>query len=191
MTHHQSGVGTPMTRVLVLYFTRGGHTAKIAGAIAEQLLGRGAQVDVVDINSPAASQIRWDDYQLVALGACVLYGTYDKSVFKFIAEHRDALSARPNSFFCVNVVARNPEKRIPENNKYLQKFIALSPWTPADLKIVAGKVDYPSWPWYDRWMIQLIMKITKGPTDPKTVIDYTDWQDVKDYADHLLSLIKP
>jgi len=34
----------------------------------------------------------------------------------------------------------------------------------------------------------LIMKITKGPTDPKAVIDYTDWEDVKVYADHLLTL---
>ncbi|MCH1931753.1 menaquinone-dependent protoporphyrinogen IX dehydrogenase [Shewanella sp. A25] len=178
-----------MTRVLVLYFSRGGHTAKIAAAIAEQLALRGTKVDLVDINSDAATRINWPDYQLVALGACVLYGTYDKSVFRFVEQNAKALGAQPNSFFCVNVVARNPEKRIPENNKYLQKFITLSPWTPSDLKIIAGKVDYPSWPWYDRLMIQLIMKITKGPTDPKTVIDYTDWDDVKAYADHLLELV--
>ncbi|MGI1988888.1 menaquinone-dependent protoporphyrinogen IX dehydrogenase [Shewanella glacialipiscicola] len=177
-----------MIRVLVLYFTRGGHTAKIASAIADQLILRGVQVDLIDINSAAAKSINWSDYQAVALGACVLYGSYDKSVFQFIEQHARALDALPNSFFCVNVVARNPEKRIPENNKYLQKFITLSPWTPADLKIIAGKVDYPSWPWYDRWMIQLIMKMTKGPTDPKSVIDYTDWEDVKVYADHLLEL---
>lgn len=177
-----------MTRILVLYFTRGGHTAKIANAIADQLMSRGAQVDLVDINSSAATCINWPDYDVVAFGACVLYGTYDKSVFQFIEQHAQALAALSNSFFCVNVVARNPEKRIPKNNKYLQKFIMLSPWTPMDLKIIAGKVDYPSWPWYDRLMIQLIMKITKGPTDPKTVIDYTDWEDVKVYADHLLAL---
>ncbi|MGL5046682.1 MAG: menaquinone-dependent protoporphyrinogen IX dehydrogenase [Shewanella sp.] len=177
-----------MTRVLVLYFTRGGHTAKIANAIADQLIFRGAKVDLIDINSAAARCIDWHNYDAVALGACVLYGSYDKSVFQFIGQHQRALSELPNSFFCVNVVARNPEKRIPENNKYLQKFIALSPWTPADLKIIAGKVNYPAWPWYDRLAIQLIMKITKGPTDPKSVIDYTDWQDVKVYADHLLKL---
>ena len=73
-----------MTRVLVLYFTRGGHTAKIANAIADQLTFRGAKVDLVDINSAAATCINWPDYEVVALGACVLYGTYDKSVFKFI-----------------------------------------------------------------------------------------------------------
>ncbi|HBF47379.1 MAG TPA: protoporphyrinogen oxidase, partial [Shewanella frigidimarina] len=53
---------------------------------------------------------------------------------------------------------------IPENNKYLQKFLTLSPWQPQDVKIIAGKVDYPSWPWYDSLMIRLIMKMTDGPT---------------------------
>lgn len=57
-----------MIRVLVLYFTRGGHTAKIASAIADQLKNRGAQVDLVDINSAAATRINWPDYQVVALG---------------------------------------------------------------------------------------------------------------------------
>jgi len=35
------------------------------------------------------------------------------------------------------------------------------------------------------------MKMTKGPTDPTTVIDYTDWEDVKAYAKHCLTLAAP
>jgi menaquinone-dependent protoporphyrinogen IX oxidase len=46
----------------------------------------------------------------------------------------------------------------------MQKFLQLSPWRPQDLKVIAGKVDYPSWAWYERLMIQLIMKYTNGPT---------------------------
>jgi len=89
---------------------------------------------------------------------------------------------------CVNGVARNHEKRIPENNKYLQKFLTLSELQTQDVKIIAGKVDYPSWPWYDSLMIRLIMKMTDGPTDPTAIIDYTDWNDVKVYADHIAKL---
>jgi len=37
-------------------------------------------------------------------------------------------------------------------------------------------------------MIQMIMKYTNGPTDPRTVIDYTDWDDVRAYGKHLLTL---
>jgi len=37
-------------------------------------------------------------------------------------------------------------------------------------------------------MIQLIMKMTHGPTDRRTVIDYTDWADVDAYGRHVLEL---
>ena len=29
------------------------------------------------------------------------------------------------------------------------------------------------------------MKITNGPTDPTMCIDFTDWDDVKRYAEHI------
>ena len=180
-----------MSNVLILYYSRGGHTAKISAALAARIDVLGHNCDFIAITETATEVIDWSRYQLIVVGACVLYGSYHKSVFEFVTKHRQQLEACPNSFFCVNVVARNPEKRLPENNKYLQKFVALSPWQPQDVKIIAGKVDYPSWPWYDRWMIQLIMRMTNGPTDPNAVIDYTDWVDVDRYAEHLLTLAKP
>ncbi|MCE9679677.1 menaquinone-dependent protoporphyrinogen IX dehydrogenase [Shewanella sp. AS1] len=175
-----------MANVLIVYYSRGGHTAKITQAMAERIRSQGDQCDLVKVSDGAS--IDWAKYHAVSLGACVLYGSYDKSVFAFANQYQQQLEAKPNSFFSVNVVARNPEKRIPENNKYLQKFIELSPWKPKDVKVIAGKVDYPSWRWYDALMIRLIMKMTDGPTDPKAVIDYTDWQDVDLYADHLRQL---
>ncbi|WP_299796580.1 menaquinone-dependent protoporphyrinogen IX dehydrogenase [uncultured Shewanella sp.] len=177
-----------MKSVLVLYYSKGGHTAKISRAIAEHIESGGNKCAVMHISEAVKEGVDWSSYDCVALGACVMYGTYDKSVFEFTTKHQAALSEKPSSFYSVNVVARKPEKRVPENNKYLQKFIELSPWKPKDVKVIAGKVDYPSWRWWDRLAIQLIMKMTDGPTDPKTVIDYTDWDDVKVYADHLVSL---
>ena len=84
--------------------------------------------------------------------------------------------------------AENSEIWDVEGNRYMQKFLQLSPWRPGDLKVIAGKVDYPSWRWHERFMIRLIMKYTHGPTDPTAVIDYTDWDDVAAYGRHLLSL---
>jgi len=178
-----------MSKILVLYYSRGGHTAQISRAIAQQIMATGNGCDVVNIHD-VKGDIDWPQYDAIALGACVLYGSYHKSVFEFVERYQAQLAQMPNSFFCVNVVASNPEKRIPENNKYLQKFLSLSPWQPQDVKIIAGKVDYPSWPWYDSLMIRLIMKMTDGPTDPKAIIDYTDWDDVKCYAEHILTLVK-
>jgi menaquinone-dependent protoporphyrinogen oxidase len=177
-----------MKSVLVLYMSRGGHTARIARRICEGVVGAGGRAEMMDINEAAHEGVDWGSCDVVALGAPVLYGTYDKSVFAFIDAHKASIEGKPNSFFNVSVVARTPEKATIEGNRYMQKFLQLSPWRPKDLKVIAGKVDYPSWPWHERVMIQMIMKFTHGPTDPRTVIDYTDWGDVRAYGKHLLDL---
>jgi len=177
-----------MKSVLVLYMSRGGHTARIARRICEGVAEGGGRAEMMDVNEAVHEGVDWGRYDVVAFGAPVLYGTYDKSVFEFVARHRTALESKPNSFFNVSVVARTPEKATVEGNRYMQKFLELSPWRPRHLKVIAGKVDYPSWKWYERLMIQLIMKYTHGPTDPRSVIDYTDWDDVRAYGKQLLTL---
>jgi menaquinone-dependent protoporphyrinogen oxidase len=177
-----------MKSVLVLYMSRGGHTARIARRICEGVAEGGGRAEMMDVNEAVHEGVDWGRYDVVAFGAPVLYGTYDKSVLEFVARHRAALESKPNSFFNVSVVARTPEKATVEGNRYMQKFLELSPWRPKHLKVIAGKVDYPSWKWYERLMIQLIMKYTHGPTDPRSVIDYTDWDDVRAYGKQLLTL---
>lgn len=177
-----------MKSVLVLYSSRQGHTARIARAICASIAAGGGRGEMMELTEATHEGVDWDRHDVVALGAPVLYGTYDKRVFEFITAQQDVLRRKPSSFFNVSVVARTPEKRTVEGNRYMQKFLALSPWKPQDLKVIAGKVDYPSWAWHERFMIRLIMKYTDGPTDPTTVIDYTDWDDVAAYGRHLLTL---
>nr|MCU0936599.1 protoporphyrinogen oxidase [Gammaproteobacteria bacterium] len=45
-----------------------------------------------------------------------------------------------------------------------------------------------AWSWYEVLMIQMIMKMTHGPTDRTSVIDYTNWDEVRAYGRHLLTL---
>jgi menaquinone-dependent protoporphyrinogen oxidase len=177
-----------MTSVLVLYMSRQGHTARIARHICRSIEAAGGAAAMMDIVEATHEGVEWGRYDVVALGAPVLYGTYDKSFLGFVAAQANDIAKKPNSFFNVSVVARTPEKATVEGNRYMQKFLELSPWKPRDLKVIAGKVDYPSWAWHERFMIRLIMKYTDGPTDPTTVIDYTDWDDVAAYGRHLLTL---
>jgi menaquinone-dependent protoporphyrinogen oxidase len=177
-----------MKSVLVLYWSRRGHTARIARRISESIAAAGGRADCMHVQEAIHEGVDWDAYDVVALGAPVIYGTYDRPFLDFIRRHQTQIDGKPNSFFNVSVVARTPEKATVEGNRYMQKFLQSSPWKPRDLKVIAGKVDYPSWPWYDVVMIQLIMKMTHGPTDRRAVIDYTRWDDVAAYGRHLLTL---
>jgi menaquinone-dependent protoporphyrinogen oxidase len=174
--------------VLVLYSSLRGHTARVARRICESIDAAGGGADMMEVREAIHEGVDWDRYDVVVLGAPVIYGNYDKAFMDFVRRHQVELDAKPNSFFNLSVVARTPAKATVEGNRYMQKFLQLSPWKPKDLKVIAGKVNYPAWPWYDVIMIQLIMKMTKGPTDRHAVIDYTDWADVEAYGRHVLEL---
>jgi menaquinone-dependent protoporphyrinogen oxidase len=174
--------------ILVLYCSLRGHTARVARRICESVAAAGGRAEMMEIKEAVHEGVAWDRYEVVVLGAPVIYGTYDKVFLDFVRQNKQQLDAKPNSFFNVSVVARTPAKATVEGNRYLQKFLEISPWRPKDLKVIAGKVNYPAWRWYDVLMIQLIMKMTHGPTDRRTVIDYTNWEDVDAYGRHVLGL---
>lgn len=178
-----------MTHALVTYYSHGGHTARIARVICETLRSEGATCDMMDMMEVVREGVVWEKYDLIIVGAAVIYGVYNKIVLEFVRRFEHQLETTPSSFFNVTVVARRPYKATIEGNRYMQRFLQKSPWHPTDLKCFAGKVDYPNWTWYQKLAIQMIMKMTKGPTDPTTVIDYTDWEDVKAYARHCLMLV--
>ena len=90
-----------MRSVLVLYMSRGGHTARIARRICESICAAGGRAEMMDINEASHEGVDWAHYDVVALGAPVLYGSYDKDVLRFVERHRDALDRKPNSFFNV------------------------------------------------------------------------------------------
>ena len=177
-----------MKTVLMAYYSHAGHTARIARTIHDEMISTGNACDMVDMMECVREGVDWDKYDIVIVGSPIVYGVYNKIVWQFCSKFQHILETKPNSFFNVTVVARSPLKATPEGNKYLQRFVARSPWKPRDLKCFAGKVDYPNWNWFERFMIRIIMKITDGPTDPSVSIDYTDYEDVRGYARHCLIL---
>ncbi len=175
-----------MAATLIVYFSRGGHTSRVARRIMTTLQQAGQRCDMMDVVEAHHEGIDWDQYDTVIIGCPVLYGDFDKRIKAFIHQHQVQLEARNNGFFCLSVVARNPAKATVEGNRYMQKFLTEQTWRPTHLKVFAGKVDYPSWGFFDSMSIKLIMWMTKGPTASDTVIDYTDWDAVEAFALQLL-----
>ena len=101
---------------------------------------------------------------------------------------RDTLSARPSAFFSVNLVARKPHKNTPETNPYTKAFVAKSPWQPKLLGVFGGDLDYQRYSAFDRNVIRFIMWLTKGPTDPSTKAEYTNWDEVERFAQRFADL---
>ena len=172
-------------KALILYSTRDGQTQKIASYIAEQI-GQQQTCDVLNIQE--ATSPDWAAYDRVLIGASIRYGHFQPVVDKFVKQHLHELQQRSSGFFSVNLTARKPEKRTPETNAYTQKFLSQSPWQPDCCAVFAGALYYPRYRWFDRIMIQLIMRMTGGETDSAKEVEYTDWQHVRSFANDFAQL---
>lgn len=166
-------------KALILFSTRDGQTQKIASAIADEIKGQ-QSCDVINIQD--AKTLDWQQYDRVLIGASIRYGHFQPVVNEFVKHNLLALQQRVSGFFSVNLTARKSEKRSPETNAYTVKFLAQSPWQPDCCAVFAGALYYPRYRWFDRVMIQFIMRMTGGETDASKEVEYTDWQQVQRFA---------
>lgn len=169
-----------MASILIVYSTTDGHTLKICRVLQQAIESHGHAVTLTDIG--AADPLDLPGFDRIVIGASIRYGKHSPQVYEFIRRHRALLDERPNAFFSVNIVARKPEKNQPDTNPYLRKFLRQIDWRPQQLAVFAGKLDYPRYRPFDRMMIRLIMLLTHGPTDPGTVVEFTDWKGVEAFG---------
>ncbi len=176
-----------MANILIVYSSTDGQTQKICDRLRSVIEREDHQVTVISVTE--VSQPDLAQFDKIVIGASIRYGHHSSEVIAFIEKNRLLLDSKLNAFFSVNLVARKPEKCSPENNPYLQKFLKKIVWKPKELAVFAGKLDYPRYRFFDRLLIRLIMSMTKGPTDPMAVIDFTDWSQVELFG-QLISAMK-
>lgn len=173
-----------MEKILIAYSTTDGHTKKICKTLIQHFESNAKQTTLTPITELASSEL--EKFDTIIIGASIRYGKHHKSVYKFIKQNSDRLNQMNSAFFSVNLVARKPEKRSPKTNIYFKKFMDQIPWQPKHLAVFGGRLNYPKYNFIDRIMIQLIMTITKGPTDPKTDMIFTDWNEVENYGNQII-----
>jgi menaquinone-dependent protoporphyrinogen oxidase len=170
-----------MAKILIVYSTTDGHTLKIGHFLQQVLEQKEHQVELVSIDDAAHIDLLLFDK--IVIGASIRYGKHSPQIYQFIKKHQSLLESKANAFFSVNLVARKPGKNLPDTNPYVKKFLKQIPWHPREVAVFAGKIDYPAYRALDRQIIRAIMWITHGPTDPETVVEFTDWEQVKAFGE--------
>ncbi len=168
-----------MLSSLIIYSSTDGHTKTICKRIID-FLKDGNLAKLVSLNE--AKYLDLSKFNKVIIGASIRYGKHSKELYEFIELNKDILNEKESIFFSVNVVARKPEKNKPNNNPYIKKFLKVSKWKPKKIGVFAGRVDYPNYNLFDKYIIKLIMLITKGPIDTSKSYEFTDWSKVESFA---------
>ena len=178
----------PEQSILIVHGGRFGQSEKIARVIQGTVEEAGLATELVALTQSTAPDP--DRHRGLVLVTSVRYGYFDKNAYGLIERWRSWLVSVPCQLVTVSLIARNPEKRDPAHHVYTRKFLEKSAW-PGRVEIVAGALEYPRYNLFDRTCIQLIMRMTGGPTDKNTWIEYTDWDQVRAMAKRFAALPPP
>lgn len=163
-----------MPRILIVYGSTDGHTAKIARYLAGEL--RCEAVEASGAPDPAS-------YDGVIVAASVHIGDFQTSVRKWVAAHAAALQAKPSAFLAVCLGVLQPEPQVQRDlARIVERFLQRTGWRPTETKLVAGAVLYTRYNWLKRWVMKRIAAKAGGSTDTTRDHEYTDWADLAAFA---------
>ena len=169
-----------MSRILVIYGTTEGQTAKIASRLGDALREEGASADVANAGDA------WPDphpYDAVIVAASIHVGGYQRAVRRWVRAHVDVLNGKPTAFVSVCLAVLQPEAEVQQElSAIVDRFLKKTGWRPSTTKHVAGALAYSQYNWLKRRAMVRIVRKAGGDTDTSRDYEYTDWADVRAFA---------
>jgi len=169
-----------MPRILLLYATTEGQTARIAERIAHTLRKQRHSVEMLPADTPEADPAAYDG---VMVGASIHYGHYPAYLRTLIRRHGNALAARPCAFFSVSLSGGGPGAKPKAAQRYIEKFLRRTGWQPQLVASFGGALKYSLYGPIKRRMMIVFVGLAGGDTDTTRDYEYTDWEAVARFAD--------
>ena len=125
-----------MPRILVLFGTTEGHTAKVADALGSQFRLRGYEAHVVDA---ALQDANPDEFDAVIVAASVHVGKYQGPIVRWVRSHSTALNRIPTAFVSVCLGVLQHDRKVDSDLQgIVDAFLKSTSWQPLETKLVAG-----------------------------------------------------
>jgi menaquinone-dependent protoporphyrinogen oxidase len=170
------------SRVLVLYGTTEGHSAKVAAAFADVLVRAGAAVDVIEAGA-AKPDPDPGDYAGCAVIASVHAGNYQAAVVDWTHRHARALNERVTVFVSVSLGVLQGDPKVRQDlDAIRQRFLTRTGWAPTLASEVAGALMYSRYNLLERVLMKRIAAQAGGGTDTRRDYEYTDWKVLRAFA---------
>lgn len=167
-------------RVLVIYATTEGHSAKVAAAFGDTLRGEGLQVEVANaVDAPPDPEA----FDAAVVVASVHAGDYRGELVDWARRHARALNDRSTAFASVSLgVLQNDPKVRKDLEEIRGRFLQRTGWVPTLSTDVAGALMYSRYNLVKRLMMKRIAAQAGGDTDTERDYEYTDWKALQSFA---------
>src|SRR5690349_11625670 len=157
--------------LLVAYATKHESTHEVAKAIADRLQALGLRAEL-----RAARDVEsLSDYDAVVLGGALYAGRWHRDARRFLARHRDALSALPLAVFAMGPL-KLEEHDLAGSRKQLDRALAKEPGLePLAVTVFGGVIDPAT---------------LRFPFTHMPAADARDWDAIRHWTDDLARLFE-
>jgi menaquinone-dependent protoporphyrinogen oxidase len=176
-----------MARVLVVFHTSEGQTARIADHIAAVLRELGDDVEMQDVAGAPAPE----PFDGVIVGDSIHAVHHSKALTRYVRDHVTVLNKLPAALFQVSLTSANPDaEHTAAAQTLVQEFVERTGFDPDLVGLFAGALVYTRYGWFKRRVMRAISRREGGGTDMSRDYEYTDWQAVEQFARDVHSLLE-
>ena len=168
-----------MTKILLVFHTSEGQTARIADHVAAVLRELGDEVEVHDVAGAPAP----DGYDAVIVGDSIHAVHHSRALTRYVRDHVATLNALPAALFQVSLTSTNPdEEHTATAQGMVHEFLDRTGFDPDIVGLFAGALVYTQYGWLKRRVMRAIVRREGGDTDMTHDYEYTDWRAVDRFA---------
>jgi menaquinone-dependent protoporphyrinogen oxidase len=175
-----------MMKLLIVYATSEGHTASIANFIADLAEAKGLGVDLLDsanLTKPLVNK----GWNAAIVGGSVHQGNHQMSLRAFVQTNLKFLTRVPSAFFSVSLSAAvKDDMHQEEALSYVASFLEDTAWHPSETACFAGAIKHGEYDYFKEMVLRLLARQLGGDTVKASDVSYTDWQEVKIFAEGFL-----
>jgi menaquinone-dependent protoporphyrinogen oxidase len=171
----------------MLYGTTDGQTGKIARELGAILRTCGHDTDVIEASEAIVDPAGYDG---VLVAASVRAGKYQKQVRRWVRAHAPSLRGKPTAFVSVCLAVLQKDDAVQrELTRIMQQFFTETGWQPDQTTTVAGALKYTRYNLLVRWFMKRLVARAGGDTDTSRDYEYTDWVQVRAFAEQYARLV--
>jgi len=178
-----------MKNILILYATREGQTEKVAARIATHLKKAGVNVQLINAQDKTVIEdIDLDAFDLLVFGASMHAGGLEQELVELINSHNEQIELKVRSFFLVLLSAATKDSKLrrewlEDARRKMDEQIQVQ---FQNVEMIAGALIYSKYSLPLKWIMKRIAKKAGEGTDISKDYEYTDWQQVEQYAKKLM-----
>ncbi len=176
-----------MTKILLVFHTSEGQTAKIVDRIAATLRESSFDVEVHEVDGAPGPEA----FDGVIVGDSIHAVHHSRPLVRYLRKHRSALDAMPTALFQVSLTSANPDAEHTASAQVLvDELVDDTGVVPDVVGLFAGALLYTRYGWMKRHVMRSIVRKEGGDTDLSRDYEYTDWSAVEEFARDVGRLVR-